>query len=80
MSTTLSRVEEVFQELFEDDDLHIGPGTTAQNVDGWDSVMHVNLMLKLEKVFGIRFSSAEVSSLKNVGELTELIDSRAVRA
>jgi acyl carrier protein len=80
MTDTLARTESVFQEVFEDDDIHLTPETTAEDIEGWDSVMHVNLMLRLEKVFGIRFSSAEVASLKNVGELTQMIDSRLAAA
>lgn len=74
MSDTLARLAAVFADVFEDDELTIDRGTTARDVDGWDSVMHVNLMLHVEQAFGIRFTSAEISDLRDVGELVDLIE------
>lgn len=74
MSATHERLREVFVDVFEDDEIEIGRQTTAADVDDWDSLMHVTLMLEVEKAFGLRFSSVEVADLKNVGELIDLID------
>ena len=49
--------------------------TGAADVEGWDSLTHVTLVLTIEKAFAIRFKSSQVASLKNVGELADLIDS-----
>ena len=68
----LSKLNQVFQDIFDDDELAISPETTAKDVEGWDSLMHVTLMVNIEKAFGIRFTSSEVAALKNVGELVEL--------
>jgi acyl carrier protein len=76
MSSTQQRLNQVFRDLFEDDELEINRDTTAQDVEGWDSVQHVSLVIKVEKAFGVRFSSAEVAQLKNVGELLDMIDSK----
>lgn len=76
MTDVLSRLKQVFQDVFDDDELTITPETTAQHVEGWDSLMHVTLMVNVEKAFGIRFSSSEVAALKNVGQLVELIERR----
>jgi acyl carrier protein len=76
MSDVLLQLNDVFQNVFNDDELSISPATTAQDVEGWDSLMHVTLMVNVEKAFGIRFSSSEVASLKNVGELLDLIERR----
>lgn len=73
---TLAKLEEVFSEVF-DDDISLTPETTAADVDGWDSVMHVNLMLEIEAAFGVRFNSADVTGLKNVGQLLDLIAAKA---
>jgi acyl carrier protein len=73
MSDVLIRVNQVFQDVFNDDEISVTPATTAQDIEGWDSLMHVSLMVNIEKAFGIRFSSSEVASLKNVGELVHLI-------
>jgi acyl carrier protein len=77
MSDVLSRLNQVFQDVFDDDELTITTKTTAQDVEGWDSLMHVTLLVNVEKAFGVRFTSSEVAALKNVGELVDLIARRA---
>jgi acyl carrier protein len=79
MNPTLPRVNELFREVFEDEDLRVGRETTAMDVAGWDSLMHVRLVLEVEKAFHVRFRSSEIASLKNVGDLVDLIDRRANR-
>ncbi len=79
MSDSLSRVQEVFHRVFDDDELEIDRATTAKDVANWDSLMHVNLILAAEREFSVRFSSAEVAALKNVGELVDLIESKQDR-
>jgi len=66
----------VFQDVF-DDTIGIRPDLTANEVDEWDSLTHVRLMLTVERTFGIKFSAAEIGKLKNVGGLVELIASKA---
>ena len=63
----------VFQDVFDDDDLVVESVTTAQDVDGWNSLAHIRLMVSIEKAFKLRFSAAEISSLKNVGDMAALI-------
>jgi acyl carrier protein len=77
MDTTLDRINEVFRDVFDDDGLEVTRATTALNIEGWDSLMHVTLMVNVEKRFGVRFSSSEVAGLKDVGELSDLIESKA---
>lgn len=76
MADTLSRLNDVFRNVFEDDELTVTRATTAAQVQGWDSVMHITLMMGIEKAFGMRFKSGEVAGLKNVGELVDLVDAR----
>jgi acyl carrier protein len=76
VADTLARLADVFRDVFEDDDLQIDRGTTAAQVQGWDSVMHITLMMGVERAFGIRFRSGEVAGLRNVGELADLVDAR----
>ena len=66
----------IFCDVFNDDELVISRQTTAKDVQDWDSIMHVSLVVTIEKAFGIRFSSSEVAGLQNVGELVDLIDSK----
>lgn len=73
MERIQEKLNEVFCDVFEDDDLVITPQLTADEVEDWDSLMHVNLMVAVEKRFGIRFSSGEIARLQNVGELIALI-------
>ncbi len=76
MSDCMARLNEVFCDVFQDEDLVITRETTAHDVVGWDSLMHVTLIVNVERAFGVRFSSAEVAVLKNVGELVDFIARR----
>jgi acyl carrier protein len=68
-----SKLTAIFREVLDEDDLGLKPETTADDVDGWDSLSHIRLVLAVSKAFGIKFSASEIGSLKNVGELAELI-------
>lgn len=70
------KLEEIFEEVF-DEKIRLTPETTAEDVDDWDSLMHITLMNAVEQVFGIKFSMKEVSSMKNVGEMVDIIKERA---
>jgi len=72
---TLVALNDVFQQVFDDDELAVGRETTAADVEGWDSLTHVTLILAVEKRFGVKLKSAQVATLKSVGELADLIDS-----
>jgi acyl carrier protein len=63
----------VLQDAFNDDDLHISRETQAADVDGWDSLANIRLMVMVEKTFHVRFSAAEISALENVGDLADLV-------
>jgi len=70
-------VQTVFQDVFGDDTIVIEDSMTAADIDGWDSLMHINLIVALEKRFKVRFATAEMSGLKdedqNVGTLLQLL-------
>jgi acyl carrier protein len=66
----------VFRDVFDEDDLVLGPQTTADDVDGWDSLNHIRLVLAVSKAFGVKFSAAEIGGLKNVGELVGVIKAK----
>ena len=70
----LERLRGVFCDVFDADDLTVTRQSTAADVPGWDSLMHVRLILEAEKVFGVRFTTSEVASLANVGELADAIE------
>ena len=67
------KLDQVFQDVFDDESLHVTDETTAADVDGWDSLEHSDLMASVERPFGIRFSMGEITRMKNVGEMADLI-------
>jgi acyl carrier protein len=69
----LDHLNPVFKDVFDDEELVINMATTAQDIDGWDSLAHIRLVVAIEKLFGLRFSAAEISHLENVGEMVDLI-------
>ena len=73
---TLETLNAVFREVFDDDGLNIKPEMTANDVEGWDSLSHVNLIVAIETRFNIRFSQKELLSFRNVGDLLKSIDSK----
>jgi acyl carrier protein len=66
----------IFQDLFDDDSLQVTPELTAKDVDGWDSVSHIRMILTVEKAFKMKFSTTEVGRLKTVGDMVQLIRAR----
>ncbi len=72
--TTLEKLADVLCDVFEDDELVVTRTTSAREIAAWDSVMHVTLMISVERAFGLRFKSGNVAGLKNVGELADLVD------
>ena len=76
MDDTYNRLTSVFRQVFDDDELVIGPQTSASDVDAWDSINHVNLIIAVEREFKVRLRSSEVADLKNVGELARLLESK----
>ncbi|WP_299360476.1 acyl carrier protein [uncultured Paracoccus sp.] len=64
---------EVIRDVFDDDTIVVGPETTAEDVEGWDSQAHVMLIVATEQRFGVRFRASEFESLRNVGEFVALI-------
>lgn len=66
----------VFQLVFEDETIQITDEMTADDIDGWDSLSHVNLIVAVETQFNIRFSQKELLTFKNVGDLRRTIESK----
>jgi len=77
MNNVLEILNEVFQDVFDDEDLSINSETSSSDIDGWDSLMHINLIVAIERQFNIKFATAEIASLnsdgKNIGSLIDLI-------
>lgn len=71
-----AKLTDIFRDIFDDDDLQVTPELTAKDVDEWDSLNHIRLVLSVERAFSVTFSAAQVDRLKNVGEFAELIGSK----
>jgi acyl carrier protein len=66
----------IFHDIFDDDTIVMRPDLSAKDVDGWDSLTHIRLLLTIERAFKVKFSTAEISNLENVRGLVALIKSR----
>lgn len=66
----------VFKDIFDDESLVINDNTVSSDIEGWDSLEHINLIVSIEKEFGIKFNMSEVTSMHNVGEMVDIIISR----
>jgi acyl carrier protein len=71
------RLSEILRDVFDDDTLEARPDLTADQVDGWDSFAHIRLITTVERSFGVKFAASQISALKNVGDLSNLIASKA---
>jgi acyl carrier protein len=63
-----AQMQEVFRKVFDDPALVLRDEMTAEDVEGWDSLAHINLIVAIEKQFGVKFATAEIAGLKRVGE------------
>ena len=77
---TLFAIQNIFREVFDDDSLVVTPETGGKDIDGWDSVAQVKLVLAIEEQFGFQFSEDEVSSIRSVGGFVEAVERRKNRA
>jgi acyl carrier protein len=77
--TVLARLEDVFRDIFADDDLTLTETTTAADIAGWDSLAHINLMFAIEQEFGIQFLNNTFAEFANIGELKAYLESHAIR-
>jgi acyl carrier protein len=71
------RLTPIFQDVFDDDSIEVTSGMSAKDIDGWDSLTHIRMILRVEKAFNVKFSTSEVGSLEKVGDLVALIHARA---
>ena len=75
-SEILAKVEEIFRDELEVDDLVLTDETTADDVEEWDSLSHVQLVAAMEEAFGIEFKSREILSWENIGDLIDSIEKK----
>ena len=78
-ATVLEKVSEIVADVLDCSGMILTPATTASQVDGWDSVAHVQIVVAIEKAFGFRFRTGEMSALGNLGALVRRIQERTAR-
>ena len=67
------KLDEVFQDVFDDEEIHVTDATTADDIEDWDSLEHINLVVAIENCFNVKFNMNEVTTMKNVGEMVDII-------
>ena len=72
-----ARLVEIFQDVFDDDSIAVSAELSAKDVDGWDSLTHIRLILTVERAFAVKFTTSEIGKLENVGDLVALIKARS---
>lgn len=76
MEEIYRRLNEVFRDVFDDDTINVNENTTSDDIEDWDSLEHINLVVAIENEFAIKFSMGETTELKNVGEMVTLISQK----
>jgi acyl carrier protein len=76
MDDVLKELQQVFRDVFNDDALVLRDDMTSQDIAGWDSLAHVNLMFTIESAFGMQFVGNELAELKDIGALKTLLENR----
>lgn len=69
-------LNEVFQDVFDDETITVTDTTTSEDIEDWDSLEHINLIAAVEQEFGMKFTMGQVVTMKNVGEMADIIMSR----
>lgn len=76
MNTIYAKLNKIFRDVFDDDSITVTPKTTADDIDDWDSLEHITLISAVEREFKMKFKMGEISSMKNVGEMADIIAAR----
>lgn len=71
------RLNEVFRDVFDDETITVTETTSADDIEDWDSLEHINLVLAVESEFGVKFTIGETTTMHNVGEMVDIILQRA---
>lgn len=77
--STLETLREIMADVFDVDDLKIDEKTTAEDIEEWDSLSNIRLMLAVERRFRIKFKTSEIEALRNIGDLVEIIAAKVAK-
>lgn len=76
----LKSINAILCDIFNDPNLVVTENTSAQQIERWDSITHVNILMTVERSFGVRFSLGEIKKLRNVGEMVSLVHDKVTHA
>lgn len=71
-----NKLTEIFRDFFDDESIELQDTTTSDDIEDWDSLEHINLIVAIEQEFGIKFTMGEVTGMKNVGAMVDIIQER----
>ncbi len=74
----LSKINDIFIEVLDEDDISIDDSTSAKDIEGWDSLTHIQLVVAIENAFKIKFSSLEIQSWESVGEMIDCMEGKGI--
>jgi len=69
----LKKVQDIFMDVLEDEDIELGYNTTSDDIEGWDSLNHIVLIVEIEKEFNFKFKLEKIQNFKNIDEMCEII-------
>ncbi len=76
MEETLTQLQTIFRDLFDEETLTITNETSANDIDDWDSITHIQLLVMIEKHFNTKFTSAEIHNFKTVGDIVNCLENK----
>ena len=75
----IAKLEQVFRDIFDEEELTINNETTAEDIEDWDSLAHINLVVSIEKEFDVKFALGALQALQNVGDMVALVIRKSIK-
>lgn len=72
-NVVLEKFQEIFRDVMDNDEIVLNDSTTSNDIEEWDSLLHIQLIVAIEKEFGLKFTSKQILSKKNIGEIVDEI-------
>jgi len=74
----IEKVQEIFRDVLDNEEIELSRETSAEDIEEWDSLSHIQLIVAIEKAFGIKFTSKEITSWANVGEMVDCLMAKKI--
>lgn len=71
------KLEEIFRDVFDDDTIKLREQTVAADIEGWDSLQNIHILVAIEEEFGVRVTIEDAAKIENVGQMVDLIERKA---